>query len=957
VRELLERCALGDRATAATSAGALEPLEARAMLAVLPEVVATLGIVTNKVVIADFNGDGQNDIAAWSTPGRDFGTERPGAYRVWWNNNGAFDKAWASPTVASSPYGGFDIEAIDVDSDGRLDLLAGDGKWYRNQGATFVEQPVLAGMRPLIDGTTLRVVSMLPGDAPQVVRHGFSRAEVFEIKNGQATLVATIDGRVHGAGRFADFARDAIVIQDSSSSTQGLLVFGFDADPNGGVSLRTRRLAAASQTTLVADVNEDGRADVFSTQDRGLYSDILLQLQRPDGTLGAPTPVHTVWDLQYDTIFARFAFDANGDGHRDLLIQYVGLFGIVVSPVLAYGDGTGSFIDGPQILDEVVAVGNLDSTIGEDMVRSRYTASRYIVDYFNAQIIGLRDMPTTSAGVTTPTHVVPGQGATVTIRNLRVGDIIPRSAVVFEDVDGDGLVTSADREVTRLTLQGDGTAQWTVALNDWQHVGRRRYLIEPSVGQLGGQGTLPRGFVDPIPVEFDQWTRAFYPEGWRNIANVNEHIPLVNPHPFPVSYRVVARYETGERDQVVFEGVLAPFSRGGVSTALRGDANPLLTRPNEAYAIEVQSSNVLGAMMVRYDTFGIANAPTAAQGEAFTKVSETRWAYDGLSGTSLDFVVLYNPFDATANITLEIIDALGIVYRPTLTIAPFRRGGFYLGFSEIALSGEVAVVVTSDMPIVAGVSSHQPGTGRSMTALASYYPSNVPSTTPAPRIVGPVPLGADGVGSPRLSVFSPNQFESASVTLELFYSVGGSTQRIVQALVIGARSRVSVDLATLAPAGASAVVARLVPQPGNASADFFANIRGTGPNGADTVAGATMRHAGAIAAFADGFLAKGMASSREALSLFNPNDLQTRVTLAFHFPDGSRVFHEVSLAGRSLARLNLHELPVLAGRPSIDWFSTVVHADRPIVASLLHTDPTQGAWASPGQLLGGWALP
>jgi len=62
-----------------------------------------------------------------------------------------------------------------------------------------------------------------------------------------------------------------------------------------------------------------------------------------------------------------------------------------------------------------------------------------------------------------------------------------------------------------------------------------------------------------------------------------------------VQYRVVARYEVGERDAVIAEGTIPARSRGGITVSEYANPGSAVVRLNEGYALEIQSTAYIGA--------------------------------------------------------------------------------------------------------------------------------------------------------------------------------------------------------------------------------------------------------------------------------------------------------------------------------------------------------------------------
>src|SRR5688572_18191468 len=80
----------------------------------------------------------------------------------------------------------------------------------------------------------------------------------------------------------------------------------------------------------------------------------------------------------------------------------------------------------------------------------------------------------------------------------------------------------------------------------------------------------------PLSVE------AYYPEGYSN-NSINEYVPMTNHGDTEVEYELHARYEWGERDQLIAAGRIGPHSRGGVTISEAGKSAQRLVRDDVPY--------------------------------------------------------------------------------------------------------------------------------------------------------------------------------------------------------------------------------------------------------------------------------------------------------------------------------------------------------------------------------------
>ena len=203
-------------------------------------------------------------------------------------------------------------------------------------------------------------------------------------------------------------------------------------------------------------------------------------------------------------------------------------------------------------------------------------------------------------------------------------------------------------------------------------------------------------------------TQVFYPEGFAH-AGVTEVVSISNLGAEAVEFELVARYEIGERDQVLASGVLNANGSRDITIA---DMGVLLVRPDEPYALELRSEARLGAVL-RHDDFG-----GAAAGR-FTGETSEQWAFPNVTkdNASRDFIVFYNPGEGEVTVTVTGFGANGMVFELVSTLESMRRGGWNLANEPGVPEGGFGVRVSSSAPIVAAMSHYAPGRGNAFTNL------------------------------------------------------------------------------------------------------------------------------------------------------------------------------------------------------------------------------------------------
>ncbi|MFG0284440.1 MAG: S8 family serine peptidase [Phycisphaerales bacterium JB039] len=434
--------------------------------------------------------------------------------------------------------------------------------------------------------------------------------------------------------------------------------------------------------------------------------------------------------------------------------------------------------------------------------------------------------------------------------------------------------------------------------------------------------------------------RLYYPEGYANDRS-STFVPITNPTSSDARVIIIARYETGDRDEVLFDGVIEANSRSPdaltITTPEMYAAGTLLVRPDTPYALEIRSDVPVLATMSHFD-FGVST------GEAFSSATSDTWTFADVQvgGGASDFIVFLNTSDATQKVLTTLLPADGgSPITLTAIVEPHRRAGWNLNRENLP-AGNYGVVVTAQEPFVAAASSFTPDGGFGVTGTPGLGASS------GVIAEGQVGLRSD---SERIAILNPAS-GVATVTLTFVFDNGTSDRRLFE---VAGRRRLDIAVQDLVgfPEGRAYSVRYQSTRP-----IVVASVSRTGGEALAAV-GASTGHT--LWGFSEGFRPVGSSGQvTEYLRIFNPTVQDQVVEIIFRFTDGSTETFRGSVLGGAVAEFDLHDFisservaeAAGMGLPGV-FYGLTVKSAAPVVAYMGRSDLFfQGSFGTLGVPLG-----
>lgn len=411
------------------------------------------------------------------------------------------------------------------------------------------------------------------------------------------------------------------------------------------------------------------------------------------------------------------------------------------------------------------------------------------------------------------------------------------------------------------------------------------------------------------------YTQQFvFPEGFRS-ATTTERLDIVNLDLGNTNlYQVIVRYESGQRDAVIFSGTLAAGARTSLKVNDKTIPSLNLVRSNVGYTFEVRSTRALGVSLNHQD-----NGVTL--GEQFLILPRIitpqlkAWNLPGDEKSSLtkNYVIIESLTDAKIVVNMLIFPNGGgaPIFRG-MPLEAFRRGGWIIEQIPGVPDGAFSVQISATGEVVASLSHYKTGGGGNASDGSSALGLIGGGRGEGYLAAAQIPTGGESHLDVEFTVGTPS-----AITINFDFTLSNGTVLTAAPVVLtSANRRVSLDLAAMnagLPTGQFFSIHYIV---GNGvtpvAVAYRAEVNGDAMSTPfQTLASSTM-------IFADGFTDPATVGTgmQETISVFNPyanaNVIGFSYQLLFHFSDGTTVFAPAtvqSLASRRRRDHRIQDMP------------------------------------------------
>jgi hypothetical protein len=414
----------------------------------------------------------------------------------------------------------------------------------------------------------------------------------------------------------------------------------------------------------------------------------------------------------------------------------------------------------------------------------------------------------------------------------------------------------------------------------------------------------------------------YYPDGFAN-STITETVSITNPGMATVQYELWARYEVGQRDQLIRAGSITPG--GWTDVEISDPANPaaIAVRANTPFAFVLKSDGQLSAAL-RHDDFN------SSTGESFATSTGTDWSIANVTrdhATTRDYIVVYNTGASAVQIQVEFFKDAQLAFTLTSNLDGFRRGGWNINRMASLPRGEYSVRIHGSGNIVVGHSHYDLVNLISSINIATFDRGALAGTILSAEFDERDRPGCGPAQDTLVAVFNPGN-DAAQVMLNYIVRDGSSFAHEPTQLTIPAHGRQWVSMRQLGFTDHDVSIVW--------ESDNPVSVAAFSRRESAFIVTPSVRAAATQWTFARAFVDRVNASimNTEDVLAFNPSDQPVQVQFTFTFRNGATSVVSTTVGAFEVADVDTN-WPVQhigAGHP----FTVKVEASGPIVASLEH---------------------
>lgn len=389
----------------------------------------------------------------------------------------------------------------------------------------------------------------------------------------------------------------------------------------------------------------------------------------------------------------------------------------------------------------------------------------------------------------------------------------------------------------------------------------------------------------------------YFADGYRS-GRITSTVEMTNLDPNATSlYQIIARYEKGTRDTVVWSGTLQPGEHREVPISKAGAPGLNGVKAGAPFAYEIRTSKQVSAALNHKD-FGASASESFFQPAPFTDTQLQTWSFGGAQkgpGISV-FLMWENLSSSTNSVTITFYregSASPIVL--SATTQPYRRSGINISQLSTIPDGLFSIQITSSKPLVPVLSQYRAAPARASLELGVPAGANTEGILPGAYI-------ASAGQAIITAVYTQSAVPSLTIDFQFILSDGSVFTNNIPFILSTTTRRQSLEISLANVAIPLDEYFTIRYKVRNAAAPVTMSYFSV-TNSGDAIATPFQTVSNKELSFSDGFTDPTTgALDRETLSIFNPyadNGTAVHYRVKFHFTDspGDEIIIPVSGSG------------------------------------------------------------